>query len=95
VSIRDEIVDTFGEDAEGIMFADGFDRAIVGVGRTFDGLLCAVYDIDKIIQILMKDGMNYDEAHEFFDYNIAGSYVGEQTPIFMHAMSVNHKQKGN
>ena len=95
MSIRDEIVDTFGENAEGIMFADGFDRAIVGVGRTFDGLLRAVYDIDKIIQILMKDGMGYEEAHEYFDYNIAGSHVGEQTPIFMHAMSVNNKQKGN
>jgi hypothetical protein len=59
VSIRDEIVDTFGEGVEGIMLADGFDRAIVGVGGTFDGLLCAVYDIDKIIQILMKDGMDY------------------------------------
>jgi len=89
VSIRDEILDTFGEEADGIMFADGFDCAIVGVGRTLDGPLCAVYDIDKIIQELMKDGMGHDEAHEYFDYNIAGSYVGEQTPIFMHAMSVN------
>ena len=75
MSIRDEILDTFGEEAEGIMFADGFDCAVVGVGRTFDGLLCAVYDVD------------HDEAHEYFDYNIAGSYVGEQTPIFMHLMS--------
>jgi hypothetical protein len=87
VSIRDEILDTFGEEADDIMFAEGFDRAIVGVGRTFDGLLCAVYDVDKIIQELMKDGMDHDEAHEYFDYNIAGSYVGEQTPIFMHLMS--------
>jgi len=89
VNIRDEILDTFGEEADGIMFADGFDCAVVGVGRTFDGPLCAVYDIDKIVQELMKDGMDHDEAHEYFDYNIAGSYVGEQTPIFMHAMSVN------
>ena len=87
MNIRDEILDTFGEEADDIMFAEGFDRAIVGVGRTFDGLLCAVYDVDKIIQELMKDGMDHDEAHEYFDYNIAGSYVGEQTPIFMHLMS--------
>ena len=87
MSIRDEILDAFGEEADDIMFAEGFDRAIVGVGRTFDGLLCAVYDVDKIIQELMKDGMDHDEAHEYFDYNIAGSYVGEQTPIFMHLMS--------
>jgi hypothetical protein len=74
------------------MFADDFDLAIVGVGRTFGGLLCAVYDVDKIIEILMKDGMDCEDALEYFDYNVAGAYVGEQTPIFMHMMSVNNKQ---
>ena len=95
MSIRDDILETFGEEAEGIMFADDFDLAIVGVGRTFGGLLCAVYDADKIIEILMKDGMDCEDAHEYFDYNVAGAYVGEQTPIFMHMMSVNNKQGGN
>jgi len=99
VSIRDDILESFGEEAEGIMFADDFDLAIVGVGRTFGGLLCAVYDVDKIIEILMKDGadygMDYEDAREYFDYNVAGAYVGEQTPIFMHMMSVNNKQGGN
>jgi hypothetical protein len=28
--------------------------------------------------------MDYAEALEFYDFNIAGAYVGEQTPIFMH-----------
>ena len=87
MNIRDEILDTFGEEADDIMFAEGFDRAIVGVGRTFDGLLCAVYDVDKIIQELMKDGMDYEEAHEYFEFKIACSCVGDQTPIFMHLMS--------
>jgi len=95
VSIRDDILESFGEEAEGIMFADDFDLAIVGVGRTFGGLLCAVYDVDKIIEILMKDGMDCEDALEYFDYNVAGAYVGEQTPIFMHMMSVNNKQGGN
>jgi len=89
MSIRDDILESFGEEAEGIMFADDFDLAIVGVGRTFGGLLCAVYDVDKIIEILMKDGMDCEDALEYFDYNVAGAYVGEQTPIFMHTMSIN------
>ena len=95
MSIRDDILESFGEEAEGIMFADDFDLAIVGVGRTFGGLLCAVYDVDKVIEILMKGGMDCEDAHEYFDYNVAGAYVGEQTPIFMHMMSVNNKQGGN
>ena len=37
-----------------------------------------------MLKSCMKDGMEYDEALEYFDFNIAGSYVGEQTPIFIH-----------
>jgi len=84
MNIRDQILEDFGEEAETILFADGFDDAILGVGNTFGGKLCAIYDIDAIIEILMKQGMDYAEALEHYDFNIAGSYVGEQTPIFMH-----------
>jgi hypothetical protein len=39
----------------------------------------------------MKDGMEYDEALEYFDFNIAGAYVGEQTPIFIHKIERQDK----
>jgi hypothetical protein len=84
MNIREQIVDEYGEEAETIMFADGFDDAIVGVGNSFGGSLCAIYDTDLIVKQCMKDGMEYDEALEYFDFNIAGAYVGEQTPIFIH-----------
>ena len=84
MSIREDILDQFGDDAETMLFADGFDDAIVGVGSAFGGDLCAIYDIDAIVESLMKQGMDYAEALEHFDFNIAGSYLGEQTPIFMH-----------
>ena len=91
MNIRDQIVDEYGEEAETIMFADGFDDAIVGVGNSFGGSLCAIYDTDLIVKQCMKDGMEYDEALEYFDFNIAGSYVGEQTPIFIHKIERNTK----
>ena len=84
MNIRDQILEDYGEDAETMLFADGFDDAIVGVGNVFGGKLCAIYDTDLIVRQCMKDGMEYDEALEFFDFNIAGAYVGEQTPIFIH-----------
>lgn len=44
----------------------------------------AVYDAEKVIKALMIfDSMTYDEALEYFDYNIAGAYVGEETPIYI------------
>jgi len=27
--------------------------------------------------------MDEEQAYEYFDYNVIGSYVGEQTPIFL------------
>jgi transcriptional regulator len=42
-----------------------------------------VYDIDEVINILIRDGMDVDEAIEYYEYNIAGAYVGENTPSFI------------
>jgi len=91
MNIRDQIVEDYGEDAETMLFADGFDDAIVGVGNVFGGKLCAIYDTDLVLKQCMKDGMKYDEALEYFDFNIAGAYVGEQTPIFIHKIERNTK----
>ncbi|NBT49142.1 MAG: hypothetical protein EBT07_15235 [Actinobacteria bacterium] len=62
MSIREDILDQFGDDAETMLFADGFDDAIIGVGNKFGNQLCAIYDADKVIDILMKEGMDYAEA---------------------------------
>ena len=44
----------------------------------------AIYDTDKCLDILMKrDDMSYEDAYEFFEYNVLGSWVGDKTPIFM------------
>jgi hypothetical protein len=63
-----------------MLIADGLDEAIIGTS-TKD---LAVYDVYKIIAILVaRDGMTEEEALEFFEFNIDGSYMGEQTPIFV------------
>jgi len=62
------------------MLADGLDDALAGY--TYDGR--AVYFIQEILGILVvRDGMTEEEAQEFFDYNIAGAYVGAFTPVYM------------
>tara|TARA_R110000824_G_scaffold264523_1_gene453354 strand:- start:483 stop:764 length:282 start_codon:yes stop_codon:yes gene_type:complete len=44
----------------------------------------AVYSEEKVIEVFVKrDGMTWDEAVEFFDFNVKGAYVGEQTPLFI------------
>jgi hypothetical protein len=65
---------------EELLIADGFDDAIIGVD---DVNVRIVYDVFKIITILIHNGMSTDEAFEFYHYNILGSYVGEKTPLFV------------
>jgi hypothetical protein len=67
---------------EEIVIADGLDAAFIGVGFSFTRPV-ACYDTEKVLQILMKDGMTYEEAQEYFDFNIVGAYVGENTPVFI------------
>lgn len=70
-----------GED-EKILLADGLEYAFMGIGRQFSHPI-AIYSYKKTIKILMKQGMSREEAIEYFDYNIAGAFVGDQTPVFL------------
>lgn len=46
-----------------------------------------VYSYDKILDILMiEDGMTEREAIDYIEYNIAGAYVGERTPILVRSI---------
>ena len=66
---------------EDMLFADGFDDALVGYIERAGMPSIACYDKDKCIEILAKD-MTYEEAEEYFYFNTAGAYVGENTPCF-------------
>jgi hypothetical protein len=66
-----------------MLLADGYEGAVIGIGRQFNREL-VVYDEAKCLDILVKrDGMSPEEAREFFEYNTAGSWVGEGTPMFL------------
>jgi hypothetical protein len=74
---RQEIEEVFQLDD--LLFADGYDEAIIGI----DNKGRIVYDASKVIDCLMKQGMDEDEAIDFYEFNIADAYVGENTPIFV------------
>jgi hypothetical protein len=41
-----------------------------------------LYDQDAVIESLMRDGMSYEDAVEFHEYNQLGAWVGDSTPAF-------------
>ena len=69
---------------EEALLADGFEDAIVGICERFGAVPVVAYDRDKCIEILMdRDGMEDEEAVEYFEFNVAGSYVVDGTPVFL------------
>jgi hypothetical protein len=37
---------------------------------------------------MRRDGMTQEEAYEFLDFNVVGSYVGDLTPIFVERVTI-------
>jgi hypothetical protein len=65
---------------------DGYDEAIIGpalVWRNQQRVDVLVYDAEKIREILMRDGMDAEEAREFIEFNIEGGYLGIETPVLV------------
>jgi hypothetical protein len=72
-----------GEINPEMLLADGFEDALIGYVERFGQLPLALYDREKCIEVLMKrDGMNHQDAEEFFEYNVIGAWLGDNTPAF-------------
>lgn len=80
--IHDYIEEYFPHDIDKILLLDGYEEAFVGVVESFGFQPKACYNYDKCIEMLMED-MSYEEAVEYFEFNIGGAYVGENTPAFV------------
>ena len=80
----DEVRDFMTDHNPEALLADGLEDAFLGAGSRFGEEPAAVYDADAIIDILMeRDGMDYEEALEFFEFNIMGYGSKNPTPIFL------------
>ena len=83
---RERILDAYP--ADNFLFADGFDAALVGVEESGMRLIYSVRKCLAIIREQMgpalpgEDEEDYDHAREHFDFNVSGSYMGAQTPIW-------------
>ncbi|MGI8329200.1 hypothetical protein ACRYCC_04495 [Actinomadura scrupuli] len=80
-----ELIESFDPD-DGFLLADGFDEAILGVVSGWwagnHNRSVILYDYEKCVQVLVGEGMDELEAHEFIEMNLVAAYVGEGTPAF-------------
>lgn len=84
---RAAIMEQIDEDTE-LMFLEPahlFDDAIIGISEP-RGEQCplVIYDSHRIVELLQEhEGMDWADAQEFYEFNISGAWMGEQTPLYV------------
>lgn len=79
--------EAFEEIDPDLLFVDDFEKAILGVAERCSSPPVVVYDRTKCIEILMERGATYEEALEYFEFNVAGAWHGDRTPFFLTPMT--------
>jgi hypothetical protein len=78
---------------EECLIADDYNDCLIGITEGANPV--AVYSTQKVITKIfeeIKSDKNYEgedpymDAIEHFQYNIAGSYVGEKTPVYINML---------
>ena len=66
-----------------VLLIDGFEECIKGIVIRFGQEPIACYDQCAVIEKLMKDGMDEEQAIEYFEFNQLGAWMGNMTPCFI------------
>ena len=83
---REQIAEQYGEEILLLDPPEQFDPCILGFASRCGMEAVAVYDEAKVINALVDEGMTPEEAIEWYEFNIAGAYLGERTPMFMRGL---------
>ena len=85
-SLREQLSAWAEENAHELIFYDPpaiFDQAILGLVYGSEQELVVCYDEQRVLAGLIADGMEEDEAQDWFQFNTVGSYLGPLTPRFL------------
>ena len=75
-------IELYLNDDETIHLPEGMDDAFVGIARQFN-IPFAVYSRTKCIRLLLEEMDSVEEAEDYFNFNVASSYLGGGTPAFI------------
>lgn len=72
------------QELDEVVLLDDLDEAILGlVQLQVNGPTVVAYSTQKILELLVQRGMEWDEAIEYFDFNIKCLYVGPGSPVLV------------
>ncbi len=81
---RDQLAEA--HDDPDLLFLDpeSLDCAIIGIGRRCGQADAVVYSYEKLLDAFIRDGMEPEDALEWVESQVLGSWVGQRTPIIVH-----------
>jgi len=90
--MSNDLHERLAEISPDMLTVDGFDDAILGyadcwgvaIGGGGERLYRVVYSVRRIVEALVAAGMDEESAMEYFEFNIAGAYLGPNTPVYMY-----------
>jgi hypothetical protein len=86
----DETLDIINELNDKALYPTDLKEAIIGYVERFGMEPLVLLDKAKCLKIYMtRDGMTYEEAIDFFDFNVIGAWMGEGTPCFATLLSTS------
>lgn len=71
-----------------LLEGDEFDEAIIGIVTGMGASTAVAYDADKCVEVIARNmegdkEARYESAREYFEFNTAGAFMGEGTPMFV------------
>lgn len=83
MGVKRDLLCELGLEDSVVFESPDYEDAIIGWDENTGRI---IYDYEKMVECLMnEDGMEYDEAAEFIDYNTvrACPYMGDKAPIIL------------
>lgn len=86
MGVKRDLLCELGLEESVVFESPDYEDAIIGWDENSGRI---IYDYEKMVECLMnEDGMEYEEAAEFIDYNTvrACPYMGERAPIILRSI---------
>ena len=73
-------------DDQELLRIEDYDDCVIGIGQTWHGNMLVdrlIYDGEKMLDKMVDNGMDREDALEYMDFNILAAYMGDSTPIVL------------
>ncbi len=81
---QQEMVDQLADENPEALVMNGYEGCEIGIARRCGQPSLMAYSREKILERMMENGdLDEGDAEEFLEFNIAGAWCGEGTPLII------------